>query len=166
MAMERKLKKGQYYILEGEHPRSIAFVSKGLFRYFYCGKNSQEFTKGFFSETTFISSYSGLLQNRPSYFTIECLEDSVIQEIAFSDWKSLLSGHSCWSQILIHYLQMGYCTKEQREREFLLFSAEERYNSFLEQFPGYDRRIKQYQIASYLGISPVSLSRIRKNLNR
>ena len=54
--------------------------------------------------------------------------------------------------------------KTEREREFLLFDAETRYKSFLNTFPGLERRIKQHLIASYLGITPVALSRIRKKM--
>jgi CRP-like cAMP-binding protein len=61
-------------------------------------------------------------------------------------------------------LEKGYCTKEKREREFLLFDAEARYQSFLKSYPGLEKRVKQHQIASYLGITNVSLSRIRRKM--
>jgi hypothetical protein len=59
-------------------------------------------------------------------------------------------------------LEKGYCIKEAREREFLLFDAKARYRSFLSTYPGLEKRVKQHLIASYLGITPVALSRVRK----
>ena len=105
-----------------------------------------------------------MIQNRESYFTIEALENSKILVVDYNDWKKLFSGNLSWHKFLITLLQKGYCMKEAREREFLLLSAEERYKSFIRNFPGLENRVKQHIIASYLGITPVALSRIRKNL--
>lgn len=156
--------KGDCFIREGEIPRKFAFVVSGLFRYCYLDEKGNEFTKGFFLENSFISSYSALIQNRESYFTIEALEDSSIMVISYNEWLKLLENNICWNKFLISLLEKGYCIKETREREFLLFDAETRYKSFLNTFPGLERRIKQHLIASYLGITPVALSRIRKKM--
>lgn len=160
----KSLHKGDFYIQEGEIPTKFAFVLQGLFRYYYVDRKGNEFTKGFFPENTIISSYSAMIQNRPSFFTIEALEDSNIATIQYSDWKNLYKIHACWKEFLIVMLEKGYCTKETREREFLILDAEERYKSFLKSFPGFDKRVKQQLIASYLGITPVALSRVRNNM--
>ena len=62
-------------------------------------------------------------------------------------------------------IEKGFTTKEKRERELLLLDAESRYRIFLEEFPNLEKRVKQHMIASYLGITPERLSRIRKNMN-
>lgn len=160
----KKIRKDNCYIREGETPKSFAYVFRGLFRYYYIDKKGNDFTKGFFFENSFISSYSAMIQNRESYFSIEALEDAEIIEIDYEKWKALLSNELVWHKLLLALIEKGYCIKESREREFLLFSAEERYKSFLKSFSDQQKRIKQHFIASYLGISPVSLSRIRKNL--
>ncbi len=105
-----------------------------------------------------------MIQNRDSYFSIEALEDSVIGVIRYKDWKLLLDNHICWKLFLISFLEKGYGVKESREREFLILDAEERYKLFLKTFPNVEHRIKQHYIASYLGITPVALSRIRKKM--
>jgi CRP-like cAMP-binding protein len=161
---EKKIKKGEFFIKENVIPRDIGFVVKGLFRYFYVDKKGNEFTKGFFPENTFITSYSALIQNRESYFTIEALEDSTIIVFDYIKWKELSEKKLCWNKFLLFLVEKGYCIKEAREREFLLFSAEERYKSFLENYPGLEKRIKQHVIASFLGITPVALSRVRKKM--
>ena len=115
-------------------------------------------------ENSFITSYSALIQNRESYFSIEALEDAEIIEIDYEKWKTISNNKLCWHKFLLSLVEKGYCIKEAREREFLLFDAEKRYKSFLNFFPGLDKRIKQHLIASYLGITPVALSRLRKKL--
>ncbi|MDH5681465.1 MAG: Crp/Fnr family transcriptional regulator, partial [Spirochaetota bacterium] len=147
-----------------EIPNKFAFVISGLFRYYYLDEKENELTKGFLPESSFITSYSALIQNRESYFTIEALEDSVILVIYYDEWKKLLENNIHWNKLLICLLEKAFCIKEAREREFLLFDAEERYRSFLNTFPGLENRIKQHFIASYLRITPVTLSRIRKKM--
>ncbi len=158
----KKIRKDECYIREGEKPRSFAYVFSGLFRYYYIDKKGNDFTKGFFFENSFITSYSALIQNRESYFSIEALEDSEIIIIDYVKCKALLNNELIWYKFLLALIEKGYCIKESREREFLLFDAEERYRSFLQTFPVQQKRIKQHFIASYLGITPVALSRIRK----
>jgi CRP-like cAMP-binding protein len=160
----KTIAKGDHFIQEGEVPNKFAFVLGGLFRYFYTNNKGNELTKGFFPEGSVISSYSAMIQNRSSYFTIEALEDSEVSVIQYTDWKSLFKSHPSWKDFLIVMLEKGYCTKESREREFLILDAEERYKSFLQSFPGFDKRVKQHLVASYLGITPVALSRIRNKM--
>src|SRR6187402_3534786 len=95
------LRKGEKFIAAGQVPRKFAFVHSGLFRYFYLDSSGNEFTKGFFPEHTFISSYSAMVQQTPSYFSIEALEDAGIFVIDYDAWKLLLSGNPCWKDILI-----------------------------------------------------------------
>lgn len=158
------LNKGDCFIREGQLPRKFAFVNSGLFRYFYVDDKGNEFTKGFFPEGSFLSSYSAMVQEIPSYFSIEALEDADILVIDFDAWKELRQAHRCWSDFLVAVLEKGFITKERREREFLLFDAEKRYTLFLERYPGLDQRIRQHLIASYLGITSVALSRIRRKM--
>ena len=161
---EKTLKKGAVFIKEGQIPRKFGFVIKGLFRYYYINDKGNECTKGFFPESTFLSSYSAMIQNRASYFTIEALEDSICWVIDYHQWQTLYRGHPCWSHLLVKLLEHAFCMKETRERELLLFDAEKRYKLFLQNYPGLTERVKQHIIASYLRITPVALSRLRKNM--
>lgn len=155
--------KGECFIRQGEVPQTFGFVCEGLFRYYYLTESGKEFTKGFFAETTFISAYSALLHHRESYFTIEALENSTIVVIEYTAWKALAKESLAWHKILLALLSKGYATKEEREREFLLFDAQTHYERFRQNYPDAEKRIKQHHIASYLGITPVALSRIRKH---
>lgn len=88
---------------------------------------------------------------------------SEILEFDYRRWMQIRENHPCWDRFLIKLLEKGYSTKEKRERELLHLDADERYAIFLEEYPTLESRVKQHMIASYLGITPESLSRIRKN---
>ncbi len=158
----KQIYKGDSFIDAGQTPKSMAFVQKGLFRYFYTNEEGIEFTKGFFPENRVLISYSAILQNRESYFTIQALEDSQIEVISYAKLDNQFSMYSWFNSFIISLIQKAYIIKEDREREFLLMDAEQRYEIFFKRFPGLDKRIKQHMIASYLGITPESLSRIKK----
>lgn len=156
------IKHSTYFVKTGDIPTKIAFVTAGLFRYVYITDKGDEFTKAIITENNFISSYSAMIANTPSFFAIEALEDSHIVEINWTDFTRLLDADPFWVKFLMQGLEKGYIAKEKRERDLLLLDAETRYRNFLKEFPAMDQRIKQSIIASYLGIKPETLSRIRK----
>lgn len=159
----KHIKQGEFFVRAGRISRNIAFVEKGLFRYFYTTEDGVEFTKGFFDSRSILSAYDAILENSPAHYSIEALEDAVIETVDYDKFRQLFSEDPCWNNFLVALLQKGYLAKVQREREFLLMNAEQRYHAFLKRYPNLDQRIKQHIIASYIGIAPESLSRIRKN---
>ncbi len=161
---DKTLMCSDYFIKSGEIPFKIAFIRKGLFRYVYTNDKGDEFTKAIMTENNFISSYSAMVLGKPSYFSIEALEDSQIMEIKWNNFQELLEKNIFWLKFLMKFLEKGYMIKEKRERELLLLDAEARYKDFLIEFPGIEQRIKQGIIASYLGIQPETLSRIRRKI--
>jgi len=160
----KHLSKGEYFIQRGRSPKTIAFVSNGLFRYFYTTKEGKEFTKGFFETNSILSAYDAILENTTSNYTIEALEDSAIETVDYNNLKKFFNKHLDWNIFLVPLLQKGYLSKVRRERELLLMNAEDRYQGFLERYPTLSKRVNQHIIASFLGITPESLSRIRKRL--
>jgi len=165
IGQKKRVNTGEYFIREGAIPQKFAFVTSGLFRYVYFDHKGNEFTKGIIDQHNFISSYSAMINNTPSYFFIEALEDSEIHEIKFQEWTKLLKSNPFWVNFLLKFVEKGFIIKEKRERELLLLDAETRYKNFLTEFPNLKGRVKQNVIASFLGIQPESLSRIRKKLN-
>lgn len=158
----KSIPRGEFYIRTGDIPKTFAFVISGLFRYVYIDEEGRQFTKAFMPEFSILSSYSGMIQQSPSHYYIEALETSKIVEFSYSNWLKLKETNHCWDRFLIAMLEKGYMKKESRERELLLLSAEDRYRIFLDEYPSLESRVKQHMIASYLGITPESLSRIRK----
>ena len=164
LGKEKSVAISDYFIRAGETPMKIAYVFHGLFRYVYCNNKGDEFTKAIIPESNFISSYSAMILNKPSYFAIEALENAQLIEIQWYDFKTLLDKNVFWIKFLLKFVEKGYIIKEKRERDLLLLDSETRYKHFLTEFPGMDQRIKQGIIASYLGIKPETLSRIRKKI--
>jgi CRP-like cAMP-binding protein len=160
----KSIETSDFFIRAGEVPNKIAFIATGLFRYVYINDKGDEFTKGIIVENFFLSSYSAMIMSKPSYFSIEALEDSQVLEIIWKNFTQLLNNDIFWVKFLLKFVEKGYMIKEKRERDLLLLDAETRYKIFLKEFPGMDQRIKQGIIASYLGIKPETLSRIRRKI--
>ena len=162
ISLHKKINKGSCFITSGQIPRKMAFVVKGLFRYVYVHENGNEFTKSIITENNFISSYSAMIHNSASYFSIEALEEAEILEIDYQCWLEVKEKNPFWNVFLLKILEKGFCIKEKRERELLLLDAEKRYDLFINEFPNLENRISQQIVASYLGIQAESLSRLRR----
>ncbi|MFW6351178.1 MAG: Crp/Fnr family transcriptional regulator [Bacteroidota bacterium] len=164
IGVNKSINSSDFFIKKGEIPFKIAFVNSGLFRYVYVNDKGDEFTKGIIPHNNFISSYSAMIMQKESYFSIEALEDSQILVINWNDFSKLTDKDLFWVKFLLKFVEKGFIIKEKRERDLLLLDAETRYKNFLVDFPHLDQRIKQGIIASYLGIQPETLSRIRKKI--
>lgn len=160
----RTIKTGNFLIRAGEIPAQIGFVVSGIFRLYYVNSAGSEFTKSFCPENHFVTAYSALILKQPAQFFIEALEDSLLLVADYSHYTQLCAENSCWQKINYKLVEALFIKKEKREAQLLLDDATTRYQKFLTEYPDLETRVKQYHIASYLGISPVSLSRIRKNI--
>jgi CRP-like cAMP-binding protein len=156
-----KLKKSECFINSGDKPDKLAFIVQGIFRVFQTTESGDEKTLVFRAENKFLSAYSSFLENTQSRYSIQALEDSCLLYITLEDYSALLLEHPCWQTLSAKYAQLLFIEKEKRESEFLSDDSETRYKSFISKYPTFEKRINQYHIASYLGISPVALSRIR-----
>ena len=160
------VKKGAYFLEAGGNPDKFGIVITGLFRYFYIDTHGREYTKYFAREKDLLISYSAILCGTASRFYIEALENSEIIVSSYKKFNKLTQSSLSWNIIARKLIEEQYIKKEKREYQFLFDDAETRYKAFLKEYPGFIDRIKHYQIASYLGISPVSLSRIRKKCQK
>ncbi len=158
------IRKGGEFVREGEIPRNMGFNLNGVFRLYYIDQQGNEFTKGFSVRGNYVISYSALVQKRPSFFYIEALEDTDILRFQYDQWMHLANQDIRWYPLLYKLVESVYIKKEMREKAFLLDDATTRYLEFRTLFPGLEDRIKLYHIASFLGITPEALSRIRKKL--
>ncbi len=161
-----QLKKNSFFVMAGEIPEDVGFLVSGILRFFYIDESGKEFTKSFCEENNVVAALSALLQNEPARYFIQALENSLLLVAPYTAYQELMAGHRCW-QILDHkFTQALFIRKEKREGELLLDDAETRYLSFLAKYPELNKRLKQHYIASYLGITPVTLSRIRSKLKK
>jgi len=160
----RQVKKNELFLKAGDDPDMFGFNISGLFRYYYIDYAGKEYTKYFALENDLLISYSAILLGEQSKFHIEALENSEIIISSFKKFNTLTKSSLSWNRIARKLIEKQYINKENREYQFLFDDAETRYKRFLKDYPGLIDRVKHFHIASYLGISPVSLSRIRKKL--
>lgn len=159
------IKKGKIFVHAGLEPQYAGFNLSGIMRLYYIDDDGNDYTKGFVTEGKFIISYSAQVEKRPSYFTIEAIEDTEILQFRYDDWVKLIESDDRWYPILYYLVQTTYIMKEKREKSFLLDDAQTRYLEFEKNYPNLINRIKLSYVASFLGIKPETLSRIRKRLS-
>lgn len=109
-------------------------------------------------------SLTAFLEAGPALFDIQALESIEMLCIPTATVRDLLGRSTYWQAYYRHLVERSYVIKEIREARFLMNDALGRYQAFLEDFPGLPDRIRQHPIAAYLGISSVSLSRLRRGL--
>lgn len=158
---EKTYKKGDYFVQEGQQPRKVAFVIKGLFSQYYTGENGDTVIKYFFPEQRLAASVSAMLSITPSMFTIEAIEETTVAEYDFFEFKQLFAAHPDIAMFYIKYIELHWIIeKEPLEISFRSETAKTRYDEFLAKYPHLVKRLKKHHIASFLGITPTQLSRI------
>jgi CRP-like cAMP-binding protein len=161
----RHLGKGEYWIAEGKKEQQIGFVLNGNMRHYYL-HNGEEKTTYFYFENHLVSSYFSALSGQPSQLTIEALTKCQLLVFPYKILVSLYDSSHLWERFgrkLAEYLAQGL---EDRMAALIILTPEERYLQLLQK----DKkkiieRIPQHLIANYLGITPVSLSRIRGRIS-
>ena len=157
---EKRVARGCALIRSGDPVRHAYYCAEGLFRMYYELPDGKEFNKGFLAENDFAASYGAMITGETSPFTIEALEDAVVIEIPYALIERLTAGSHRWERFMRQIVEKLYLKKEERERQLLYLNAEQRYDAFRSKHPELMRRIPQYHIASHVGISPESLSRL------
>lgn len=159
--IERKeIKKGDFLFKEGTVCQKVYFIEKGLARFYYYSDSGKEITSWFFEENSFITAIDSFYYNKPTRVFCEALEDSVIYSIKYSELKDLLNKeHGARLAFYVLYELMKKMTDFIASIKFQ--SAEDRYNSLLKDYPSIFQRVSLGLIASYLGITQETLSRIR-----
>jgi len=153
--------KGDVLFSQGETCKELYFIEKGLTKVFYLTPDGREFIKSFITENAFITSLRSLILCEASSFTVMCLEPSSVIVLDFQGLMSLTTTDLEMANSLNEALFQLALKKENREYEFLCLSAQERYQLLADSSPRLVSRVNQADIARYLGITPVALSRIR-----
>lgn len=157
------IKKNDFFLTEGEQPSRLAFNVSGLLRSFYINKVGDEFTKKFYFEGSIVG-YSALIVHQKARYSIEALENCTLLTASYPSFQKMTQQNPTWIKIIRELQDQTLIYKENRESSFLLEDATQRYIHLTQTHPDIEQRIKQKYIASYLGISAVSLSRIRNKL--
>lgn len=160
----RRLKKGDCFAMEGKVATEIGFVLEGNMRHFYT-RDGEEKTTYFYFENHFVASYISCIKKEPSRLTIEALSECLLLVFPYAALQELYESSHHWERfgrLMAEYLAAGL---EERMVGLLMLSPEERYEALLQSNKQkIIERVPQHYIASYLGVTPVSLSRIRNRL--
>ncbi len=160
----RSIKKGELLLREGEVCRHTYFVEKGLLRMYSIAKNGKEHIIQFAPERWLMSDRSSLYFNEKSDYYIEAVEDSDVLFLSpdfFQNLNQTFPETVANNDLL---LQKHIRNLQNRVNSLLAETAEERYLNFIKMYPNILQRVPQWMVASYLGITPESLSRVRKEL--
>ncbi len=158
-------KRNEFFIKAGQYPKTVAFIIKGLFSQYFTSAEGDIVIKRFFPELYFCTSLSALLSDTPSNFTIKALEDTTVLEYSFQAFKTLTKTHPDIAEAYIRYLEIHWVIeKEPMEIALRHETATSRYITFRQQYPSLEPRLKQHEVAAYLGITPTQLSRIRAEM--
>jgi CRP-like cAMP-binding protein len=160
----RTFRKKDYFIRQGEVCRHLAFVNSGCFRTFNTDKKGDEFTIYFSFEDGWIGDKTSFYANFPSRISVQALEHGEVLSIGKEDFESALEKLPSFEKWYRIRSIKSYHAIQQKLINFHSESAEERYIKLLEKRPELIHRIPQHYIASYLGIKPQSLSRIRRSI--
>lgn len=157
------LLKSDFLISEGQICRSLYFLESGCMRGFY-NIDGKDVTQWFGFENNFVTSFRSFTAQVPSVEYIQALEDCVLWTISYEDFKKLLLHHSEIEKFVRLMYEHYYIRLEERYSNAHFKTATERYEDLLQNHPHILQRIPLGHIASYLGISQETLSRIRKKI--
>ena len=164
--VSKKVAKNEFLLKEGEICLDTFFVEKGLLRMFSLDKNGKEHVIQFAPENWLISDRSSLNFNEKSKFYIEAIEDTEVFILGNDFFTKMIENYPHIAERNDLLLQKHIRNLQNRVNSLLADTAEERYMNFIKMYPDILLRVPQWMVASYLGITPESLSRVRKELAR
>jgi CRP-like cAMP-binding protein len=160
----RQLKRKELLLRQGEVCKQVAFVIGGCLRYFYLVEG-EEHTGQFFFENSFYTDYESFLSGEPSRQNVDALEKTQLLLLRKTDLYGLYEENPKFERFGRLMAEQAYLGVRKRNTDLLNLSPEDRYLELLAKRPKVIERVPQHYIASYLGIKPQSLSRIRKRIS-
>ncbi|NNK83180.1 MAG: Crp/Fnr family transcriptional regulator [Flavobacteriaceae bacterium] len=148
----------------GKIPSKVFMLVSGVLRAYISLETGKQHNKRLYSAPSFAGALTSMIKNEPSIIALETLTDCEVIEIDYHGFKQLCENNIEINQLYAKVLELAFIAYEERNLDLMTLSATERYLKLKKQIPGIEDIIPQYQIASYLNITPVQLSRIRKSL--
>jgi CRP-like cAMP-binding protein len=157
----KKFRKRQYIIQEGDMVRNETFIIKGVTRTYEVNEKGQEHIVQFGMDDWWVGDLYSFLTETPGKYNIDCLEDTEVFQISKANLELLYQKVPGMERHFRLLIQNAFIATTRRLSATLTKTALERYEDFIKGYPQIEQRVSNQQIASYLGITPQSLSRIR-----
>lgn len=160
-------KKGKYLLRQGEFSAiKCYFVLKGCVRQFFIDESGKEVTTNFFTEEQAIPIINEKTQGELSKYSLVCIEDCILVVGDIDSENTMFNQYPQLEMMIRKMMEINLGEMQEQLGEFISSSPEERYKTVLRQCPQLIDRVPQHQLASYLGITPESLSRIKKRIRK
>jgi len=160
----KRLRKKQFLLQNGNVCKYQAFVEQGILRSYTIDDKGAEHIMQFSPEGWWVTDLSSYITGEPSPFNIEALEDSQLLLLTKPSWDELMQKIPKFEHYFRIIIQNHLIATQKRLMQSITETAEEKYLKFIEMYPQCLQRVPQHMIASYLGITKESLSRLRKNI--
>ncbi len=162
--LEKKVKRRQFILQEGDVCKHYTFVVNGCFKMYKVDNKGQEHNLQFSIENGWITDIGSFYSNKPSELYIEALEQSTILQLNKPDLLYLFTNYPKFDRNFRVLIENAFISLQKRVLQNISSTAEERYLDFLKNYPDLFNRISNVQIASYIGVTPEFLSKIRKDI--
>lgn len=160
----RELAEHEYWIQAGDITKQMCFIASGLLRIYYIDQAGNEVNQHFYQANEVLAPVSVMMNNEPCQYYVQALEPS---SVLLADGHTLFelgNENIEWLRLENNIMKTVFLKTAKREAKLLLGNAEQRYKWFLKEYAELASKLPQYHIASFLGITPVSLSRLRKKI--
>lgn len=164
LLVPRALTPGEHWLLAGGAAGKAAFVVRGALREYYADADGAEHNKAFAFAGDFTGSYADLLARAPSATSIQALRASLLLVFDFPAFLSLSEREPAWMRLRCLAAERLLVRKVERERVLMSHNPAQRYAQLRKHWPELESKVSQRHVASYLGITPVTLSRVRARL--
>lgn len=159
---EKTIAKGEHFLVNGQVSKHIAYIKSGLMMYYKINKGI-EIPADFTKEYEWLAYLKSFTTDTPSDMSIKALEESHLLILSKESMGKLFASQPKFMAIKSYYVELSFIRNSQHASNLATLNAKQRYEKFVQDFPDLVQRIPQYHIASYLGIKPQSLSRVRKS---
>ena len=160
---QRAFKKGEYLIKQDKICEDISFITQGIF-VSYFKADSKKRIRGFFTEGNYISDYRSFLTQQPATTVVQAAEDCEVLQISFKHLEECYTLDKAYERWGRKMAEQSYVAMFDRMQSLSILTYKERYLQLQQKTPDVLQRVPQYMIASYLGITPEALSRLRKRM--
>ena len=164
LASQKELSAGDVYIKEGAMHYKLAYIIKGLIRTYAIKENGGEATLQLHWEDRFFASRDNVILHQPARFIYQALEPTTLLEVDYNEMQSMLDSNPQFAASRNFFLLNMLAESMERVEDFILLSPEERYEKLVLEKPDIINRVPAKYIATILGVTPVSLSRLRKRM--